>query len=229
MDAIEWHQRISARFSERYERSPAFRERLAVWTDLIARHVGESMRVLDAGCGPGLLACRAARRAAQVTALDGSSNMISAARAAAARESLANLEFVEGRIGDDALLADRRYDVILCSSVVEYLPDIDASLAWLAARLAPKGLLIVSAPNGGSLYRRAERLVFRLTGRPRYYAFVHHSPRVEVFAEALRRRRLEPQEFAFYGGPRLLRRLAPERICGRQETLFATVARKAAD
>jgi 2-polyprenyl-3-methyl-5-hydroxy-6-metoxy-1,4-benzoquinol methylase len=225
MDAIEWHQRNSAHFSARYDCSPAFRERLAVWTALIAANARPGDRVLDAGCGPGLLACCAARRGARVDALDGSASMIEIARANAAREGLAEVDFHLGSIGDDAALKGRRFDVILCSSVLEYVPDLDAALDWLAARLGPGAALIVSMPNGRSSYRRAERLAFRFTGRPRYYAFVRHAPSVASFVEALQRRGLATQTIRYYGGPRFWRWLA-RGDAAQAEPLFAVVAKK---
>ncbi|ATQ70150.1 class I SAM-dependent methyltransferase [Methylosinus trichosporium] len=206
-DAIGWHDRFGARFADRYRHSAAFRERLRIWSGLVDAHVRRGDAVLDAGCGPGALACVAAQRCAEVAALDASANMIALARQRAQTEGAANIAFHLGAIGDPQLFAGRRFDAILCSSVLEYIDDLDGALDWLAARLAPGGVLLVSMPNGRSLYRRAERIVFALTGRPRFYAFVRHVPTRSAFAQALGRHGLEMRAVEFYAAPRLLRLL----------------------
>lgn len=227
LDAIEWHQRIGARFSDRYLRSAAFRERLQLWTRLVEAHVTAGASVLDAGCGPGALSCVASRSCALVEALDASSNMVALARRRAAEEGIGNISFHIGAIGDGALLAGRRFDAILCSSVLEYGEDLDGGLGWLAERLAPTGVLLVSMPNGRSCYRWAERAVFRVTGRPRYLAYVRHFPSVAQFRERLRRHGLEPRETAFYAAPDWLRRFAPRFAWSeRVEPLFVMAARR---
>jgi 2-polyprenyl-3-methyl-5-hydroxy-6-metoxy-1,4-benzoquinol methylase len=229
IDAIEWHQRIGARFSDRYLRSAAFRERLHVWARLVQAHVTAGAAVLDAGCGPGALSCVAARRCAQVEALDASSNMIALARRRALEDGIENIAFHNGAIGDGALLAGRRFDAILCSSVLEYMDDLDGALAWLVERLASEGVLLVSMPNGRSCYRWAERATFHVTGAPRYLAFVRHFPSVAQFRERLRRHGLEPRETAFYAAPAWLRRVAPRSGWSeRVEPLFIMAARRAA-
>ena len=154
-DAIGWHDRFGARFADRYRRSAAFRERLRLWSGLVAAHVRPGDAVLDAGCGPGALACVAAQRCAEVAALDASAKMIDLARRRAQTKGAANIAFHLGAIGDPQLFAGRRFDAILCSSVLEYIDDLDGALDWLAARLAPGGVLLVSMPNGRSFYRRA--------------------------------------------------------------------------
>lgn len=171
-DAVAWHDANAARFAARYAISPAFRERLAIWETWIARHAPAGCQLLDAGCGSGILSVAAAPRAGRVLAFDASPMMVRLARESA--EAHANVAVVQGRIGDPDLADDRRFDIALCSSVLEYCEDLDASLAWLRHRLATQAVLLVSMPNGDSLYRRAERVLFGLTGRPAYYATVRH-------------------------------------------------------
>ncbi len=226
-DAVEWHQKISDCFLGRYERSQAFRERLSVWTEFIDESLGENAHVLDAGCGPGVFSCIAARRCKWVSALDGSASMLELARRRAANLGVANIDFHAGLIGDGAVFAGRRFDGILCSSVLEYAPDLDAALDWLTERLAPGGALLVSMPNAHGLYRRLERIAFRLTGRPRYYAYVRRLASAAEFAQALKRRGLKTQAVRFYAGPAALRSLLPGRRWSEKvENLFVIAARR---
>src|SRR4051812_44998460 len=55
-------------------------------------------RVLDAGCGPGLVACYLAPHAAEIVGIDATPAMVHKARALAAERGLANTRF------DEALL-----------------------------------------------------------------------------------------------------------------------------
>jgi 2-polyprenyl-3-methyl-5-hydroxy-6-metoxy-1,4-benzoquinol methylase len=169
-DAVAWHTAIARDFADRYRHSPAFREREAVWRDLIARHGKACGSVLDAGCGSGVMTVLAAQRAGSVLAFDASPAMLAVAAETLAQNAATNVDLQGGLLGDDALLAGRRFDLILCSSVLEYVEDSWSAFDWLSQSLTPGGTILFSMPNGSSLYRHAERWLFRLTGRPRYSA-----------------------------------------------------------
>ena len=110
---------------------------------------------------------------------------------------------------------------MLCSSVLEYVEDLEGALDWLVERVKPGGTLLVSMPNGASLYRKAERLAFRLTGRPRYYANVRHLPLVATFEGRLQNRGLVIGETRTYAGPAVIRKLMGAQRSG---TLFVVAA-----
>jgi 2-polyprenyl-3-methyl-5-hydroxy-6-metoxy-1,4-benzoquinol methylase len=65
-------------------------------------------------------------------------------------------------------------DLVISSSVVEYVPDLDATLALFARLVKPGGTLIVSMPNAFSVSRWYERLRYRLTGEPAIYRHILH-------------------------------------------------------
>lgn len=73
------------------------------------------------------------------------------------------------------------YDLVICSSVLEYVRDYRAELANFARLLRPAGRLLVSMPNRASRYRLAETLVYAVTGRPRYRRHVLHQVTPEQF------------------------------------------------
>jgi len=103
-------------------------------------------RVLDAGCGTGALAVEAARRGAQVIAVDLSPMLI-----ALARERLPHdvdggtIEFVVGDMMDPSL---GPFDhVVAMDSLIHYQPDdMVRVLAGLAARTS-RSLLVTFAPR----------------------------------------------------------------------------------
>ncbi len=103
------------------------------------------LRLLDVGCGGGLIAEPLARLGATVTGLDPSPETIEAARAHAAAQEL-DIEYIMGTT-QDLLERSRRFDCVTALEVVEHVPDISAFLESCAGLLEPNGLLIVSTLN----------------------------------------------------------------------------------
>ena len=103
-------------------------------------------RVLDAGCGTGLFAREAARRGAEVVAVDLSPRLI--AHAAAASPD-GRIRYLAGDMLDPAL---GRFDhVVAMDSLIHYAaPDMAAALALLAAR-AGTSVLFTFAPRTPAL------------------------------------------------------------------------------
>src|SRR5579872_3617305 len=102
-------------------------------------------RVLDVGCGGGLLAEALARAGATVTAIDLAPGMIEVARLHAAESGLA----IDYRTVDaDALRASgATFDIVTCMEMLEHVPDPAAMVATLAALVRPRGTLVVSTLN----------------------------------------------------------------------------------
>jgi 2-polyprenyl-6-hydroxyphenyl methylase/3-demethylubiquinone-9 3-methyltransferase len=197
-DAIAWHSEIAPAFDARYARSAAFKDRIVVWSTLIERFVDGKTDVLDAGCGPGVLSALASRRARSVFAFDASPEMIALAESRKRREVLANTTFRTGVVEDPAIVAGRKFDVVLCSSVLEYVVDFWHAFDCLEAALRPGGILVFSLPNTASLYRKLERVVFRLTGHPTYYRHVRNLPSPQQVNEGLAARKLAILALQYY-------------------------------
>ena len=115
----------------------------------IASHLGRDtanalsgLRILDVGCGGGLLSEALARLGAQVVGVDASPGNVAAARLHAQSQNVT----VDYRLGDpsEALSPQERFDVVLALEVVEHVSDVSAFLATAAACLAPGGMLFVS-------------------------------------------------------------------------------------
>ncbi len=138
--------------------------RLEYIAALVARHFElaspaalADLRVLDVGCGGGLLAEPLARRGAHVLGIDASPGNVAAARRHAEREGVA----VEYRLGepDAALRAEERFDVVLALEVVEHVSDVPAFVASAARHLAPGGLLVAS-----TIDRTVKSFLFAIVG-----------------------------------------------------------------
>lgn len=103
-------------------------------------------RVLDVGCGAGLLSEAMAREGALVTALDLAPELIEVARLHLLESGLA----VDYRLQSaEALAAERpaSFDAITCMEMLEHVPDAASVLRACADLLVPGGRLVVSTLN----------------------------------------------------------------------------------
>lgn len=229
-NAVDFHDTIAGAFAARYSASPRFAERLALWRATIDDLVEPGNVVADLGCGPGHLTAIAALRAGRVIAVDGSAEMLREAAARCAREGLANIEFRRAMLEELRAADLGPVDVILCSSVLEYLRDPATFLATCRDSLRPGGYLVVSVPNGASIYRYLERVSFALFRHPRYLAHVREIASPDREEERLREAGLHPQRRAWFGSSPLLsyafRRVGAARF---SDTLLLIVARRPAE
>jgi 2-polyprenyl-6-hydroxyphenyl methylase/3-demethylubiquinone-9 3-methyltransferase len=143
-------------------------------------------RVLDVGCGGGLLAEALADAGAQVTAIDLAPSMIEVARLHALERGMA----IDYRaVGAEALVAAGTgpFDVVTCMEMLEHVPDPAAMLATFGALVRPGGDLFVSTINRGfksfALAIVAAEYVLRLLprGTHEYERFIRPS---ELVAQA---------------------------------------------
>ncbi|MGH7185996.1 MAG: class I SAM-dependent methyltransferase [Pseudomonadota bacterium] len=92
-------------------------------------------RVLDVGCGTGIVARQVALRlgtAGTVTGVDLSSNMLAVARATAPREGVA-IEWREGS-AEQLPFAESSFDLVLCQFALMFFADKAAALAEMRHR-----------------------------------------------------------------------------------------------
>lgn len=115
------------------------------------------LRVLDIGCGAGLMCEPLARFGADVTGLDAAERNIAAARGHAIGERLR----IDYRCGEPvtALAADERFDLVLLLEVVEHVGDVAAFVAGAARHVAPGGLLVAS-----TIDRTLKSFLFAIVG-----------------------------------------------------------------
>ena len=103
-------------------------------------------RVLDVGCGGGLLCEALARAGAQVTGIDLAPGMIEVARLHAAAENL-KVDYRLASAEELAAATPGGFDVVTCMEMLEHVPDPQATTAALASLLRPRGALFVSTIN----------------------------------------------------------------------------------
>lgn len=114
--------------------------------DPLARRPFEGLRLLDIGCGGGLLSEPMTRLGFQVTGVDASERNIGTASTHAAEQGL-NIDYRCATA--EQLLAEGTapFDVILNMEVIEHVADPGAYLRSCAQLLAPGGIMIVATLN----------------------------------------------------------------------------------
>ncbi len=105
-----------------------------------------SSKVLDVGCGGGLLAESMARRGAQVTGIDRSPKALGVARLHA-EQSDVDVNYVESDAESWAMEHEANYDVVTCLEVLEHVPDVPRTVQACCAMLKPGGLFFFATLN----------------------------------------------------------------------------------
>lgn len=103
------------------------------------------LRVLDVGCGGGLLAEAFARLGCVVTGVDPSKASLSAARMHAAGQGLA-IEY-HCALGEALPFSDERFDVVYCCDVLEHVHDVRQVIEETARVLRPGGAYLYDTIN----------------------------------------------------------------------------------
>lgn len=157
----EYYGRRNRRFNVVFERLiVVFRERRA---RLIARRARRG-RVLDVGCGRGVLPAQLRRRGWDAHGLE-----LSETSATHAREVLGVPVFV-GPI-EESPFEDGSFEAVVFWHVLEHLRDPRSALGRARRLLAPGGLLVVAVPNFESLQARVGGRGWFHLDVPRHY---HH-------------------------------------------------------
>lgn len=117
------------------------------------------LRVLDVGCGGGILADSMARAGASVTGIDMSAKALGVARLHALEASTPSIEYRE--ITAEAIAAEMpgAFDVVTCMEMLEHVPDPASVVAACARLVKPGGSVFFSTIN-----RNAKSFLMAIVG-----------------------------------------------------------------
>lgn len=139
---IDWAEMAPLLEAEAELLAPLY-ERALNW---LAKEVTEPGLIVDAGSGPGVIACLFAETfpGARVMAVDGSEELLERARARAERQGAADrFGTLAGELPEVLGELDYPADLLWASRSIHHLGDQRAALAGCAERLAPGGTLAV--------------------------------------------------------------------------------------
>ena len=105
----------------------------------------KDLRMLDIGCGGGILSEPLARLGADMVGADPAEENIEAA-AAHAQESDLAIDY-RATTAEDLAAAGEKFDVVLAMEVVEHVADVGAFVATCASMVKPGGLMIAATLN----------------------------------------------------------------------------------
>ena len=101
-----------------------------------------NLRVLDFGCGTGLLTEKIASLVKEVVALDTSEKMLSVLN----NKKLSNVTTISKELSEDLLkensLFAQKFDLVVASSVCAFLPDFEKTLVLIQSLLKTDGVFI---------------------------------------------------------------------------------------
>lgn len=116
-------------------------------------------RVLDVGCGGGILADAMARKGAQVQGIDLSTKALKVAQLHALEAGTPNLQYRE--VSAEALAQEQPayYDVVTCMEMLEHVPDPASIVRACATLVKPGGWVFFSTLN-----RNPKSFLFAVVG-----------------------------------------------------------------
>ena len=115
------------------------------WIDQLASIQGK--RVVDVGCGGGILAESMARRGAHVLGIDLADRPLKVAQLHAMEGGVANLEYRS--VAAEALAAEQpgQFDVVTCMEMLEHVPDPASVIQACTDMVKPGGWVFFSTLN----------------------------------------------------------------------------------
>jgi len=145
---LSFNADVTRLLEDAYQGSDVTHRRLVV-LQALAPKAGD--RVLDIGCGPGLLALDLSRMvgpAGAVVGIDPSPDMLQAARKRC--DERGNVRILEGS-ANTLPVADEAFDAAVSLQVFEYLDDIPGALAEAGRKLVPGGRVVIGDVHWDSL------------------------------------------------------------------------------
>lgn len=119
----------------------------------------QDKRVLDVGCGGGILADSMARKGADVLGIDLSTKALKVAKLHALEAQTPRIAYREVSAENLALESPHQFDVVTCMEMLEHVPDPGSVVRACSALVKPGGWVFLSTLN-----RTAKSFLFAIVG-----------------------------------------------------------------
>lgn len=160
--------------------------------DLLDPQPGE--RILDIGCGDGVLTERIAARGASVVGIDSAASMVEAAKTRGIDARL---------VSATSLPFDREFDGVFSNAVLHWIPDADAVIEGVARALKPDGRFVAEFGGFGNIaaIRVAQAMALAKRGLDYDKLLPKYFPTPEDYSARLQRQGLTVQSIALIPRP----------------------------
>jgi 2-polyprenyl-3-methyl-5-hydroxy-6-metoxy-1,4-benzoquinol methylase len=192
--AVEHFESQAGTYEAHAEGRPEFGERFRLWSAAIERVMpagGAGATAMDLGCGPGHLTQELAAHGFRTISIDGSEAMLARTGERLQQHGVTDADLRRHTLPLPAAVVDGlagQAQLIVMSSVIEYLERDDEMLRQCARLLAPGGHLLASFPNRRSWYWRLQRVLKRTPlfarSASRHQRHQYDPPMVEAMARA---------------------------------------------
>jgi 2-polyprenyl-6-hydroxyphenyl methylase/3-demethylubiquinone-9 3-methyltransferase len=119
----------------------------------------KSKRVLDVGCGGGILSDSMARKGAQVVGIDLAKKALRVAQIHAIEAGTPNVDYREVSAEALASAEPESFDVVTCMEMLEHVPDPSSVVRACSRLVKPGGMVFISTIN-----RNAKSFLFAIVG-----------------------------------------------------------------
>jgi trans-aconitate methyltransferase len=173
-------------------------ERAKGLVELLAPKAGE--RILDLGCGTGVLTAEIAGRGAEVVGIDGSEEMISQARK---KYPTLRFEVLDAR----QLPFKAEFDAVFSNAVLHWIPEAEQVIAGVAQALKRNGRFVAEFGGKGNIKKLVEafhRAFSTLGMREPDIVSPWFYPSVAEYAGLLEKHGLEVREASLFERPTVL-------------------------
>ena len=116
-------------------------------------------RVLDVGCGGGILADSMARKGADVTGIDLATKALRVAQLHALEAQTSNIQYREVSVESLAQEQPASFDVVTCMEMLEHVPDPASVVQACAQLVTPGGWVLFS-----TIHRNAKAFMLAIVG-----------------------------------------------------------------
>jgi|WetSurMetagenome_2_1015567.scaffolds.fasta_scaffold01302_11 SAM-dependent methyltransferase len=178
-DTARYFSKTSLEFDNYYNTDPAFQERFYIITDLLNKYKDNYKIAYDIGCGSGVFSFYMANLNKNVLGVDFSESMIEICNNN--NVDFDNLKFICKQVPFSINEEIGKADLILASSLLEYIFDINLTIDFFKKLLNDNGLVIISIPNSFSVYRKFEKISYKLFKKPEYLKYTKFKYKIDEF------------------------------------------------